>query len=245
MALAHILSNRAKLLDAFKSHGLISFGAGASVAYVFVHVFSEIGVFQQQLTGHDGHSQSIRFLSQPLYLAALGGLCLLYIMDTIETRFQDESSNELQPHKYFMQLFSTRTILYCLYNIMISYIVTERPGEGLLNIALITIALMLHFIVINVRGHEKYGELFSRYMRWPAAGGLIVGWVLGIIVDIPDAITVTIFSTIGGMITYIALKSELPETNYRAPYHFLAGAFIYTIISLAIPYFGLSHLATH
>ena len=51
MSLAHILSNRVSLLDALKTHGWISFGAGASVAYVFVHIFPEIGLYQQQITG--------------------------------------------------------------------------------------------------------------------------------------------------------------------------------------------------
>jgi len=245
MALAHILSNRAKLLDAFESHGWVSFGAGASVAYVFVHIFPEIGVFQQQLTGHNGHNQPVSFINQPLYLAALGGLCFLYLLDTIETDFYDASSKTLERHKYHLPLFSLRAILYALYNIMIAYIITQRPGEGLINITLIASALMLHFMVINVHSHEKYGELFEKYMRWPAVCGLIVGWALGIIISIPDAITVTAFSLIGGMITYIALKKELPQTEHRAPFHFIAGVVIYSLIVLAIPFFGQSSAAFH
>ncbi len=244
MALAHIASNRVNLLNTLKTYGWISFGAGASVAYVFVHVFPEIGVFQRQITGHAGHHQPVRFMNQPLYIISLGGLCLLYILDTIEDRFRVEGSNELQRHKYYVPLFSLRCFFYFLYNIMIAYIITQRPGEGLINMSLIIVALMLHFVVINTRAHEKYRELFGRYMRWPAAGGLITGWVLGIIIDLPDVITVTVFSLIGGMITYIALKSELPQTRHRAPIHFFAGAMIYALIVLAIPYFGHSDL-TH
>lgn len=242
MSLAHIVSKRTKILHAFESHGWVSFGAGASVAYVFVHIFPEIGIFQQQITGHGGHDQSVSFINQPLYLAALGGLCLLYLLDTIESNFNDEKSNPLQQHKYYTPFFVLRSVLYVLYNIMIAYIITQRPGEGIINITLIAIALMFHFIVINVRGHEKYGKLFERYMRWPAAGGLIIGWVLGILINIPDVITLTVFSLIGGMITYIALKSELPQTEHRAPFHFLTGVAIYAIIALAIPFFGRSHL---
>ncbi len=42
MSLAHILSNRFGLLHILKSRGWISFAAGTSVSYVFVHVFPEI-----------------------------------------------------------------------------------------------------------------------------------------------------------------------------------------------------------
>jgi multisubunit Na+/H+ antiporter MnhB subunit len=243
MSIAHVASNRAKLLNAFKTHGWISFSAGASVAYVFVHVFPEIGIYQQHIAGNTGHHQPVSFINQPLYLAALGGLCFLYLLDTIEEQSYDENSSSLQARKYNMTLFSVRSVLYVLYNIMIAYIITQRPGEGLMNIFLIAIALILHFIVANIRAHERYGELYEKYMRWPAAGGLISGWFLGVIIDLPDVITVTIFSLIGGMITYIALKSELPQTGHKAPYHFFAGAFIYALIVLAIPFFGLSHLS--
>jgi hypothetical protein len=245
MYLAHILSNWVSLLNTLKTHGWISFSAGASVAYVFVHVFPEIGIYQQQIAEHAGHLQPVSFINQPLYLAALGGLCLLYLLDTLETGFRDETSNTLQRDKYYMPLFSIRGFLYFLYNIMIAYMITQRPGQGLINITLVAIALMLHFVVINSRAHEAYGELFDRYIRWPAAGSLILGWILGITVNLPEALTVTVFSLIGGMITYIALKSELPQTEHRAPFHFLAGALIYALVVLAIPFFGLSHLASH
>ncbi len=244
MSLAHILSNRVRLLNTLKTHGWISFGAGASVAYVFVHIFPEIGVFQQQI-GHAGHHQPVSFINQPLYLAALGGLCFLYLLDTLEAEFRDETSNVLQIHKYYMPLFSLRGLLYFLYNIMIAYIITQRPGEGLINITLISIALMLHFVVINNMSREIYGELFDRYIRWPAAGALVLGWILGVTVDLPEALTVTVFSLIGGMITYIALKSELSQIGHKAPFHFLAGVLIYALVVLAIPFFGLSHLASH
>ena len=241
MAAVHIISNRAKLLNAFEAHGWVSFGAGASVAYVFIHVFPEIGIFQQQIAGHAGHNQPVSFINQPLYLAALGGLCLIYFLDTIEERANRQGADSLREHEYHMPLFYLRTFLYTMYNIMIAYIITQRPGEGLINITLITFGLMLHFIVVNVSAYEKYGELFEKYMRWSSAVGLMAGWVLGLKIDLPEVITITIFSVIGGMITYIALKRELPQTGHRAPLHFLAGAVIYSLIILGIPYFGLSH----
>jgi len=246
MAIAHIASSKVKLINILKTHGWISFGAGASIAYVFVHVLPEIGIFQNQITGHTGgHHQPVSFISQPLYLVTLGGLCFVYLLDTIEARFYIETFKARQRHKYHIHLFSTRTFLYLLYNVMIAFIITQRPGEGLINIMLITIALMLHFIVLNASFQETYEELQDRFIRWFATSGLLIGWLLGIMIEVPVSITATIFSLIGGMITYVALKSELPQTKHKAPFHFLAGAFLYACIALAIPFFGLSHLANH
>lgn len=242
MALGHIACGRVKIFHYFETHGWISFSAGASVAYVFVHVLPEIGIYQEQITGHSGHHQAVSFFNQPLYLTALGGLCFLYLLDTIEAGFYDKASNKLKRHKYYMPIFTARSLIYIIYNFMIAYIVTERPGRGLINITLISIALVLHFIVFNTGFREVYEELYDRYIRWLGIVALLSGWILGVMLDLPDVITVTVFSLIGGMITYTALKSELPLTDHKEPFHFLAGAFLYAFIILAIPFFGLSHL---
>jgi hypothetical protein len=56
MALGYIVIRKVQLRNLTRSHRWLSFGAGASVAYVFVHVFPEIGIFQQQIMGYGGHS---------------------------------------------------------------------------------------------------------------------------------------------------------------------------------------------
>jgi hypothetical protein len=128
---------------------------------------------------------------------------------------------------------------------MIAYIITTRPGEGVINITLISIALTLHFIVVNNGIQDFYRELFSKYLRWFATVGLLLGWILGVLADLPDAAIVTLFALIGGMITYISLKSELPQTRHKAPAHFIAGVLVYSLIILAIPFFGRAHMGSH
>ncbi|NOR81565.1 MAG: hypothetical protein GQ529_12165 [Methyloprofundus sp.] len=49
------------------------------------------------------------------------------------------------------------------------------------------------------------------------------------------------FALIGGIITYTALKQELPKTSHRAPFHFLAGVVCFTLLILSVPYFGQAH----
>ena len=242
MSAAHLWSSRITLLDGIKKQGWVSFSAGASAAYVFAHVFPEIGVFQQQiLENTGGHGQSVTFFNQPLYLAALGGLCLLFLLDSIDNKYSgDGSPNLIRKHNHFMKFFWTRAVLYGLYNLMIGYIVIQRHGEGLVNIMLIVVALMLHFTVINIRFIERYKEFYQKYVRWLAMTGLFLGWILGVAVELPAAIVATSFAIIGGMITYVAFKSELAETENKAPYYFLAGVAVYSLIILAIPFFGIS-----
>jgi hypothetical protein len=241
MSSSHIWSSKVAQFETVKSRGWISFSAGASVAYVFVHVFPEIGIFQQNMLGHTGgHGQAVPFLSQPLYLAALAGLCLSFLLNSIDSRFSEEDSRVLSQHHHYMKLFWTRAALYGVYNILVAYIVTQRHGEGFLNNLFIAVALIFHFVVINIKFREMYFEFYQKYVSWLAVAGLFLGWILGVAVKLPDAIVSTTFAFIGGMITYVALKSELSETENQAPYYFLAGAFIYSLLILAILFFGLS-----
>lgn len=245
MSMGHIGIRSITSLNFAKTHYWVSFGAGVSVAYVFIHVFPEIGIFQQQILGHSDHHQNTRFLTQPLYLAALGGLFFLYILDTIEVNFGDKEKHILKRHKYSKLFFIIKAFLYLLYNIMIAYIITQRPGEGLINILLISVGLLMHFIIFNIKFYEVYGDLYHKFIRWISTTGLLLGWIFAISFSIPKVIEVTIFSFIGGIITYVALKNELEHTKNKAPFHFLAGALIYSIVLFAIPYFGISKIAPH
>jgi hypothetical protein len=247
MSVAHIWSQRVTQLDAVKTRSWVSFSAGASVAYVFVHVFPEIGLFQQQILGKDGgHGEPVAFFNQPLYFAALVGLCLLFLLNSIESKpGEGESEKSSLQYEHYMKLFWIKAGFYGLYNLMVAYIITRRHGEGFLNILLISIGLMFHFVVVNTRFIEMYDEFFQKYVRWVAVAGLLLGWLLGAAVKLPDATVATTFAFIGGMITYVALKSELAETGNKAPFHFLAGALVFALIILAIPFFGFSTDAVH
>jgi len=235
MSLAHIWGYRISRLDTIKTRGWVSFSAGASVAYVFMHVFPEVGLFQQQLFGH---GETASFIKEQLYLAALSGLCFLFLLDSIEQHLINENVDPAKPYRHFLKLFWLRSVLYGLYNLMVAYMITEKPASDLVNLLLIAVALMLHFIVLNTGFIEDYGIYYQKYVRWLAVAGLFLGWILGIFTAQPDEIIATCFAIVGGMITYVALKYELTETENQAPIHFLAGVVLYSLIILTILFFS-------
>lgn len=232
----HILCGKKNWWHFFEAHGWVSFSAGASVAYVFVHVFPDISILQQQFTGIPSHHYNGRFFNQPLYLTALAGICLPYLIDTLELNYSEHNKRcHVQIHQ---GIFGLRKLLYTLYNMMLAYMIVNRHNEGLLSMKIIVIVLVMHFIVINANFKEIYNALLQRYIRWFAVLGLIFGGILGKIVTIPDFILAYLFSLIGGIITYTALKEELPKTSHRAPFHFLAGVVCFSLLILSVPYFG-------
>ena len=239
LAGVHILCGKNSWWRFFEAHGWISFSAGASVAYVFIHIFPELNILQQNLNGITSHHYNGQFFNHPLYLTALAGLCLPYLLDTLEISYAGNESRH--HHKIHHSIFVKKTLVYIFYNAMLAYIIIRRPGEGLMNMKLIVVALSMHFIVINANFKDNYNALFIKYIRWFAVLGLISGAILGKTMDLPHYILAYLFALIGGIITYIALKEELPKTNHRAPFHFLSGVVCYALLALAIPYVGHMH----
>jgi len=138
-------------------------------------------------------------------------------------------------------IFGIRKLLYTLYNMMLAYMIMNRHGEGVLNMEIIVLVLAMHFIVINANFKEIYNDLFKTYIRWFAILGLIFGGILGKTITMPDFILAYLFSLMGGIITYTALKDELPKTSHRAPFHFLAGVICFALLILSVSYYGQTH----
>jgi len=138
-------------------------------------------------------------------------------------------------------IFGIRKLLYTLYNMMLAFMIVNRQHESMLSMKIIIVVLAMHFIVLNASFKEIYHERFKIYIRWFAVLGLIVGAALAKAVTIPGYIFAYTFALIGGVITYTALKQELPKTNHRAPFHFLAGVVCFTLLILSVPYFGQAH----
>ena len=239
LALVHILCGKDNWWRVFEAHGWVSFSAGASVAYVFIHVFPEISILQQQLSGIPTHEYNGHFFNQPLYITALAGICLPYLLDTLELSYIERDK---KCHTHVHQgIFGIRKFLYILYNMMLAYMIVHRHNDGVLTMKIIVMVLSMHFIVINASFKEIYPELFKKYIRWFAILGLVLGGVLARTVKMPDFIVAYLFALIGGIITYTALKQELPKTNHRAPFHFLAGVVSVTLLILSVPYFGQAY----
>jgi len=239
LATVHLLCGKNSWWNFFEAHGWVSFSAGASVAYVFIHVFPDISILQQQFSGVPSHHYKGQFFNQPLYLTALAGLCLPYFLDTLELSYTEEGKKcHEQVHQ---SIFGIRKLLYMLYNVMLAYMIVNRHNEGVLSMKIIVLVLSMHFIVLNANFREIYQELFKQYVRWFAVLGLILGGVLAKTVTIPGFILAYVFALIGGIITYTALKQELPKTNHRAPFHFLAGVVCFSLLILSVPYFGQAH----
>ena len=122
--------------------------------------------------------------------------------------------------------------LIALYNLVIGYMLEEKSqpdGE----LMLFFIAMALHFLVIDFSFRDHYQDVYHDKGRWLLSVAVIVGWVAGTFLDIPDVAMSVAVAFVAGGIMLNALKEELPEERQGRFLPFLLGAALYTAVALA------------
>ncbi len=96
------------------------------------------------------------------------------------------------------------------------------------------IAMLLHFIVNDYGLRERHREDYRCTGRWVLAAAVFVGWLLGLAVEIPEAVIAALTAFLAGGIILNVLKEEMPEERREPLQPFAAGAALYTVLLLAL-----------
>lgn len=81
---------------------------------------------------------------------------------------------------------------------------------------------------------ELHQQDYDRVGRWVLAGAVIVGWLIGLLTELPETLIAAAFSFLAGSIVLNVLKEELPEERESRFWAFALGAAGYTLLLLLI-----------
>lgn len=140
---------------------------------------------------------------------------------------------------------------FAVYNFLIGYLLLHRFGavlplertgaEGgeaaggdLSALILFALAMLLHFLVNDYGLREKHREDYQRIGRWMLAAAVLLGWVAGLLADIPEVLIAVLTAFLAGGIILNVLKEELPEERRSRYWPFAAGAALYTALLIAL-----------
>ena len=73
------------------------------------------------------------------------------------------------------------------------------------------IAMALHFLVTDYGLREDFRGGWMRTGRWLLSGAVILGWVFGVFVQLPEIVVLGAIALLGGGVILNVLKEELPE----------------------------------
>ena len=233
LALVHLFSGRLGFREIGPRSGWLSFAGGVSVAYVFVHLLPELEEHQRVIAEALGHG--LDFLHHHVYLLALLGLALFYGLQRVTVASRRHERVAGREDATSTGVFWLSMALFGLYNVAIGYLLLHRVGGiGLRTLALFWLAMALHFWINRVSLRERHKDDFPRIGRWVLAGAVVVGWALGAMVGLSEAVISMLMAFLAGALVLNVLTEELPEARHSRFSAFALGLAVYTALLLAV-----------
>lgn len=220
LAALHLLAPRIRTLPGVPEHAMTSFSGGLAVAYVFLHLLPDLATGSAELGEALADVLSVTpLLDLAIFAVALGGFSLYYGLE----RWAGSGGGEDTPGLFRLHLAS-----FGLYNALITYTMPTRLQAGIGFAVLFTVAMALHFALIDRGMEEHYPRRFEDRGRFVLAGSLVLGWVLAAVLAPTSTLFVVLLSAfLAGSILLNVFKEELPSGRRSSFPWFLAGAVLY------------------
>lgn len=194
----------------------LSLAGGIAVAYVFMHLLPELAEHERTLRdGAEGAGAIVYGLS-------LAGLVMFYGLERQIRKARDEKQDSRAEGsgtgRFWLHIGS-----FAAYNLLIGYLLLHREENGLVPLLLYSTAMAMHFFSNDFALRRDHEDLYDHRGRWALAGAVLVGWLLGATVDVPELGLMALFSFLSGAIVLNVLKEELPEERKSRFLPFLTG----------------------
>jgi hypothetical protein len=219
---------------------IISFSAGISTAYVFVHLLPELHGVREVVTREAGFE--LPYEGAGIYFVAMIGFLTFYGLEHLRKRLRASStrdghgvgeahaepSGEAEPE--FLVHIGGFGVYVWLASYLLLHSLEESPGETLLYAT----ALGVHFLTVEHSLHEEHGAAYERSGRFVLAGMAVAGWAAGVFVALPQAIIALLVAFVSGAVVMNSAIMELPTEKDGRFLPFLFGALIYGIVLLPL-----------
>jgi hypothetical protein len=215
-ALVHLLSQKLFKLTPKAHASILSLGGGLAISYVFIDLFPKLAI------GDLVVQNTLPYLARHVYVLALIGFLLFYIVDKGESILNKKES-------FWLSLSS-----YALFNFFVGYAVTDKDNPEVRPLILFTIALALHYFAIDYSLCKAHEKVYNAIGKWILIASLYFGWFLGTVVTLPAALVALVSAFIGGGVIMNVIRHELPGNTPHTMRTFIAASVLYTIILLAI-----------
>lgn len=233
LILVHVFVNKLNLSYIPRSKWLSAAG-GISVAYIFIHVLPELKEWQDHIEKSSAFS-SMSFMQDHLYYFSLLGLTTFYGLERVakkskqSTRTPDDGEKSENTNVFWVHMLS-----FGIYNFLIGYLLVHREQKDLKSILFFTVAMAFHFMVNDYALLDHYREKYKHQGRWMVVGFIIIGWLIGVLLEIPETYIGIVFAFIAGGVILNVLKEELPEERESYFSAFLLGVIFYSALLLTI-----------
>ncbi len=230
--LIHIFSERLTLLKVVPRSRFLSIAGGISVAYVFLRLLPELGVFQHELEGKLNHDGWL-FIESHIYLVAMLGLVIFYGLEQMVKSSKRRRVN-VRKKEGGAGIFWVHIGSFTLYNALIGYLLIREHYESAWGMLFFFIAMGVHFVTNDKSLRATHKEEYDKYGRWLLVVAILIGWSVGLVSEVNE-LTVSILTALlaGGIILNV-MKEELPEEHESSFTSFCLGIAGYSVLLLIL-----------
>ena len=219
----------------------LSFAAGISVGYVFVHVLPGLGAIHdlQMQSQSDFH---IVFPQYSVYLWTMVGFLIFYGLEVMvvnkykATEEVTDSHRDTAPWRQWPWKPWVHIGGFALYAWLLTYLMIWT-GRGSLAIFLYAVAMGMHLFTITCGLSSRYKMLYDRRGAILLSLASMAGWAFGLFLKIPDELLLDLVAVVAGGVIVNAAIAELPKEKEGRYWAFLAGAFFYTALLMTLSHF--------
>lgn len=230
LCIAHYLSPELKKMTWISPGQLISFAAGVTAAYVFLHMLPELIESRDNLRELlNQYGWDRQFVDLLVYFLALMGFQIYYVLSYLgdNASWRNDGST--------VRMFKYAIGFYFIYNFLITYTLMLRISKNDLYAILFTLAMSLHFVLTDRQMRRTYPKLFTMRFRLILLFGLITGFVFSIFLPI-SAFGVALFvAFLSGAVLCVSFTEQSAITKQTSLVFFMIGSLVMSaILALAL-----------
>jgi len=214
----------------------LSFAAGVSVAYTFVHVLPALHAIREFQTESPGTFKML-FPEYGVYLWTMAGFLVFYGLETMVAGPRQGPENlggdgggaaSWQPWVHMGG--------FALYAWILTYMMVWT-GKGTLALCLFAVAMGMHIFTITSGLSSHYHEVYDRRGAPLLALASMAGWASALTLNIPSQVVLNMVAFVIGGVVVNAAIAELPKEREGRYWSFLMGATVYTVLLLILSHF--------
>jgi hypothetical protein len=206
---------------------VVSFGAGMSAAYVFVHLMPELhGV---RVAFAETASIVLRYEGMAIYVVALVGFLAFYALDHFRLRLQDGSREEEVGGAFKLHIGG-----FGAYAWVMAYLLVNNMEEATVSMGAYALAIAFHFLSVTHHLREEHRSAYDHLGRYVLAGAVVLGWGVGFLLPLPRGGVALLTAFISGGIIMNSTIMELPSEKDGRFFPFLSGGLLYGLILLPL-----------
>jgi hypothetical protein len=198
----------------------VSFGAGISVAYVFVHVMPELHGARLALV--ESVSVPLPYEGMAVYVLSLVGFLIFYGLEHLRQRLHGESASRIHVSGF------------AVYVVLVGYLLVRNLEHSAVSMTAYAVAMSGHFLTVDHSLREQHRARFDRVGRFVLAGAALLGWGLGLLVALPPYTLALLLAFVSGAVIMNSAIMELPAEKDGRFWPFVIGGLAYGLLLLLL-----------